>query len=85
MNSRAGSGHFDQVNEHVKGLKIHAMISPDLVLDLNDGERLMVPLCEVSFPKCTYLLVIASHYNLLLMGLHIFLSTSLLILLMSTN
>ena len=58
MNSRAGSGHFDQVNEHVKGLKIHAMISPDLVLDLNDGERLMVPLCEVSFPKYAYLLVI---------------------------
>ena len=82
MNSRAGSGHFDQVNEHVKGLKIHAMISPDLVLDLNDGERLMVPLCEVSFPKYTYLLVTIIYCS---WGCILFLSTSSLILLMYTN
>ena len=84
MNSRAGSGHFDQVNEHVKGLKIHAMISPDLVLDLNDGERLMVPLCEVSFSKYmyTYLFVIIICCS---WGYILFLYTSSLILLMYTN
>ena len=38
--------HFDQVEEHVKGLKIHAMISSDLVVNQNEG--LSVPLCEAT-------------------------------------
>jgi hypothetical protein len=38
--------HFDQVQEHVKGLKVHAMVSSELVANLNDC--LNVPLCEAS-------------------------------------
>ena len=37
---------FDQVEEHVKGLKVHAMISSELVANEKDGLR--VPLCEAS-------------------------------------
>lgn len=37
---------FDQVEEHVKGLKVHAMISSDLVANEKDGLR--VPLCEAT-------------------------------------
>ena len=40
------SRQFDQVEEHVKGLKVHAMISSDLVVNGKDGLR--VPLCEAS-------------------------------------
>ena len=40
------SRQFDQVEEHVKGLKVHAMISSELVA--NEKEGLRVPLCEAS-------------------------------------
>jgi hypothetical protein len=43
---RNASVQFDQVDEHVKGLKIHAMISGDLVADQTEG--LSVPLCEAT-------------------------------------
>jgi len=37
---------FDQVEEHVKGLKIHAMISSDLVQ--SDRDALNIPLCQAT-------------------------------------
>lgn len=37
---------FDQVEEHVKGLRIHAMISSDLVV--NEREALNIPLCQAT-------------------------------------
>jgi hypothetical protein len=37
---------FDQVDEHVKGLKIHAMISSDLVAD--ETEALDIPLGQAT-------------------------------------
>jgi hypothetical protein len=35
---------FDQVTEHVKGLKVHTMISSEL--DADHASAMMVPLCQ---------------------------------------
>jgi hypothetical protein len=37
---------FDQVREHIQGLKIHIMVSPDLIRQ--SPERLLVPLCQAT-------------------------------------